>query len=48
MAFEIELSNNNTGEELAIVVKTKDLDAAINLTHTEYPDYTLTFIAEAI
>ena len=48
MAFEVELSNNTTGEELAIVVQTKDLDAAINLTHTEYPDYTLTFIAEAV
>ena len=48
MAFEVELSNNNTGEQVAIIVQTKDLDAAINLTHIEYPDYTLTFIAEAV
>jgi hypothetical protein len=48
MAFEVELTNNSTGEDVAIVVETKDLDTAINLTHTEYPDYTLTFIAEAI
>ena len=48
MAFDIELTNNSTGEDVAITVQTKDLDAAINLTHTEYPDFTLTFIAEAI
>ena len=48
MAFEIEMTNTQTGEDLAIVVQTKDLDAAINLTHTEYPDFTLTFIAEAL
>ena len=48
MAFEIEMTNTQTGEDLAIVVQTKDLDTAINLTHTEYPDFTLTFIAEAL
>ena len=48
MAFEVEMSNPTTGEELAIIIQTKNIDAAINLTHTEYPDFTLTFIAEAL
>ena len=47
MAFEIELSNYKTGDDVSVIVHTKDLDSAISLTYTEYPDYTLTFIAEA-
>ena len=48
MSFEVEMTNVETGEDLAMVIHTKDLDSAINLTHTEFPDFKLTFIAEAI
>ena len=48
MAFEVELTNNHTGEDFSIVLNTASLDAAIELARIEFPDpyYTLTFIAE--
>ena len=48
MSFEIELTNDYTGEQKSIYVKSNDLDCAINLTKEEYPDWTLDFIGEEV
>ena len=48
MSFEVELTNNQTGEDKALFIEGKDMDAAINLVHEEYPEFTLSFIGKVV
>ena len=48
MSFELELTNDYTGEQKSVYVKTNDIDTALNLAGQEYPDWTLDFIGEEV
>ena len=48
MAFQVELSHYQSGEEKELIVEGNDLDAALNLIQQEEPDFIVESICTAL